>query len=273
MNSKLYKILLLFIMCISLTSNAQFLRKLGNKVSDAAENAVIRKSAQKTSKEVGKGMDGFFESTSKKERSKISSPNSVYAFDYNYQMQITSDGEQMLMDYYFKPNSDYAGMAMSQDNMQMFVVFDYNKEAAYTFMKSNNQRMYTSVNLDLDTDNDWANNPYTKSDYKVTDLPDREILGYKCQGKQIENEEWIFTMYYTDDIDISFRNILNASKDQSNDPSVLRDYFAEAEDAMMMYMKTVDKTGRKNQETIMECVAFEKVNQNFKTKNYQSINY
>ncbi|SEA34783.1 DUF4412 domain-containing protein [Psychroflexus halocasei] len=273
MKSNLHSILFMVAICSSITLNAQFLKKLGDRVTDAAENTITRKSAQKTSREVGKGMDGFFESTSKQQRSKLSKPNSKYAFDYNYQMQITTDGEQMLMNYYFKPNSDYAGMAMSQDNVNMFIVFDYDKEAGYTFMKSKNQRMYTSTPLDIETDNDWANNPYTKSDYTVNDLPNKNFLGYTCQGKQIENDEWTFTMYYTDEIEISFHNILNASKDQSNDPSVLRDYFAEAEDAMMMYMKTVDKTGRKNQETIMECVAFEKVNQNFKTKNYQSINY
>ncbi|MGO2295020.1 MAG: DUF4412 domain-containing protein [Psychroflexus halocasei] len=252
---------------------AQFWKKLGDKVTEAAENTVTRKSAQKTSNEVGKGMDGFFNSTSKKERNKLSKPDSKYAFDYHYQMEMTADGEKMLMDYYFKPKSDYAGMAMSQENVNMFIVFDYDKEAGYTFMKSNNQKMYTSTPLDIETDNDWANNPYTKSDYTVKDLPNRNFLGYTCQGKQIENDEWTFTMYYTEEIEISFHNILNASKDQSNDPSILRDYFKDAENSMMMYMKTVDKRKRRKETVTMECVAFEKANNDFKTNDYQSINY
>lgn len=259
---------------LALTSTqAQFLKKLGDKMSDAAENTVTRKSADKTSREVGKGMDGIFSSTSRKERSKIAKPDSRYKFDYHYQMEMTSEENAMQMDYYFKPNSNYAGMAMNQQGMKIFMVFDYNKSAAYSFMEGEGQKMYTPAALDLETANDWANNTYTKSDYTVTELPNKSFLGYSCQGRQIENDEWKFTMYYTDEVEVGFQNILNASTAQDNNPSVLREYFKDAENAMMMYMETVDKKHRGDASVTMECVAFEKANHDFKTNGYQAISY
>lgn len=262
-------------MCLlAITStHAQFLKKLGDKMSDAAENTVTRKSADKTSREVGKGMDGIFSSTSRKERSKIAKPDNKYKFDYHYQMEMTSDENTILMDYYVKPNSDYAGMAMNQEGMQIFMVFDYNKSAAYSFIEGQDQKMYTPATLDLETANDWANNSYTKSDYTVTELPNKSFLGYSCQGRQIENDEWKFTMYYTDEVKVGFQNILNASTEQDNNPSVLREYFNDAENAMMLYMETIDKKHRGDESVTMECVAFEKASNNFTTKGYQAISY
>lgn len=261
---------------VSQVSEAQFFKKLGKKVSEAAENTVTKKSANKTSDEVGKGMDGIFSGMKGKgkkgRKSEVASPDNSYQFDYHYEMKISTDGNTMNMDYFFKPNRDYAGMAMNKSGMKMFMVFDYNKEAMYSFISGKSGKMYTSTSLDLDTDNDWANNDYTKSDYTVTDLPNKTILGYSCKGKQIENDEWKFTMYYTDEIGISFQNILNASKKRET-PSVLSKYFKDAKDGMMMYMKSVDKKEKNYKAVTMECVGLDKQKNDFSTKNYQAMGF
>lgn len=264
---------LILCMLASVSIQAQFLKKLGKKVNEAAENTVTRKSADKTSDEVGKGMDGIFSSKKKKGDNKISTPDHYYKFDYHYQMEMTTKKNTVMMDYYFKPNSDYAGMAMTQSGMNIFMVFDYNKEAAYSFMKTQGRKMYASTSLDLNSDNDWINDEYTQSDYKVTTLPNKTFLGYSCQGKQIENKEWKFTMYYTKEVEVSFQNILNASKDSKNNPSVLSKYFKDAEDGLMMYMQSVDKKQRGKNSITMKCVDFEKEKHDFTTKDYQPMGF
>lgn len=261
-------------MAAYLPAHAQFLDKLSKKVSDAAENTVTDKSADKTSDEVGKGFDGIFSKKKKKKgEPDVSSPDNRYKFEYHYKMKMTTSSDKtMNMDYYFKPHQDYAGAAMTQSGMNIFMIFDYNKEASYSFMKTQGRKMYTSTALDMDTDNDWANNQYTKSDYTVKDLPNKNFLGYTCKGKQIENNEWKFIMYYTDAVNVSFHNILNASKQQDNNPSVLRKYFKDAENGLMMYMESVDKK-RNDGSFTMECVEFEKADHDFKTKGYQAMGY
>lgn len=266
---------LMLCMVAYLPTQAQFLKKLGKKVSDAAENTTTDKSANKTSDGVGKGFDGIFSSKKKKKKGSpdVSKPDNRYKFDYHYQMEMTTDNNTATMDYYFKPNTDYAGMAMTQSGMNIFMVFDYKKEAAYSFMKMEGRKMFTSTALDMDTDNDWANNEYTKSDYTVTNLPNKTFLGYSCKGKQVENNEWKFIMYYTTDVKVSFQNILNASKQQENNPSVLRKYFKDAEDGLMMYMETVDKKHNGRNSLTMKCVEFEKANHDFNTKGYEPMGY
>ena len=254
------------------TSEAQFFKKLGNKISEAAEKTVTRKSADKTSEEVSKGMDGIFSGMEKKGDNKISAPDHFYSFDYHYKMKMTTDEHNMKMDYFFKPGRDYAGMAMNQNGMKMFMVFDYNKEAMYSFISGKTGKMYTSTSLDLDTENDWANDQYNKSDYKVTNLPNKTILGYYCKGKQIENDQWKFTMYYTDEVGISFQNILNASK-KRNSPSVLSKYFKDAEDGLMLYMKSVDKKQKDYKAVTMECVDLDKQKHDFSTEDYKKMGF
>ncbi len=259
-------------MIVYMPSHAQFLKKLGKKVSEAAENTVTRKSADKTSEEVGKGMDGIFAGMKKKGDNKVSAPDHFYRFNYHYKMKMTSEGNTIKMDYFFKPGQDYAGMAMNQKGMKMFMVFDYNKEAMYSFISGKTGEMYTSTALNLGTENDWANDEYTRSDYKVTNLPNKTILGYSCKGKQIENDEWRFTMYYTDEVGISFQNILNASKKRSS-PSVLSKYFKDAEDGLMLYMKSVDKNQQDYEAVTMECIGLDKEKHNFSTKNYEQMGF
>lgn len=161
---------------------------------------------------------------------------------------------------------------MNQKGMKMFMIFDYDKEAAYSFISATSGKMYTTISLDLSTDNDWANDNYHKSDYTVTNLPSKTILGYVCKGKQIENSEWKFTMYYTDEVGISFQNILNASK-QRNNPSVLSKYFKDAENGLMLYMKSVDKKHKEYKSVVMECVALDKEKRDFSTTDYNKMGF
>jgi hypothetical protein len=270
----LAKIIVLTILFMAApTAEAQFFKKLGKQITDAAENAVTKKSADKTSKEVSKGMDGIFESMKGKiGNADVESPEKNYQFEYNYKMKMTADKDTIMMNYFFMPESDYAGMAMNQKGIKMFMVFDYSKEAAYSFISSENSKMYTSISLDLDTDNDWANDQYNKSDYTVTTLPNKTILGYNCEGKQIENSEWKFTMYYTNEVGISFQNILNAS-DKRNSPSVLSKYFKEAENGLMLYMKSVDKKEKDYKSVTMECVELDKQKHDFSTDDYQAMGF
>ncbi len=254
-------------------AHAQFFKKLGDKIGDAAENTVLNKSADKTSKEVGQGMESIF-SAPKKARKKTADlprPSRDYDFSYRCDMKISTSQINQTLSYYFDQNSDYAGMEIKQNGMQVFMIFDYGKETAYSFFSSRGNKMYSATGIDLDQSNEWANNPYTNSEYTVTKLPDKSFLGYNCHGKRIENDEWQFTMYYTDEINIGFQNILNASKKRET-PSVLRKYFADAQNGMMMYMKTVDKKNGKESIT-MECVNIEKVDHAFDTKAYAAMQF
>src|SRR5699024_9666916 len=164
--------ILVFAVCLVflVPAHGQFLKKLGRKVKEAAENKVSNKSADKTSDEVGQGFDKLFSKSAK--RSKTSKPRSNYKFTYHYQMHISGDMGAGEMDYYFEPNADYMGFSFEQQGADMFMVFDYKKSTNYSFMSAQGSKMMTAASLDLTGTNDWVNNDYNKSEYRITDLPD-----------------------------------------------------------------------------------------------------
>ena len=247
-------------------------KKLGKKISDAAENTVTDKSADKTSDEVGKGMDGIFSQT-KKSGKDLASPKNTYSFSYNYQMKISSKNTALKMDYYIDPGSDYIAMAMNKNGMNMFMVFDYDKEANYNFISRNGNKMMTTTSLNTNYSNDWVNNDYNKSDYTVTSLPNKTFLGYSCKGKQLENDRYKMIIYYTDKVDINMQDLFHARPKggQNEAAAVLQKQLPDMEKSLMMYLKTTDKKDGDGS-AVMECTKLEKVDRDFDTDGYQSMN-
>lgn len=263
--------------------NAQFLEKLGKKVGDAVENTVINKTTKKAEKETGNAMDEVLEpgKSNKKNKSKsqsnsknnsetnsnsspkTSSPTSKSSYDFSYQYQLTMKTTKgsMVMDYFVQPKADYMGSKMSMSGMEQFMIFENNK--IHTFMEMNGMKIAQSINsqnftneLDVDVD---------KNDYKVSEIPGKTILGYKCKGMKMENDEYEFKIYYTNDAPFSLNNL--GSSDQ-----IIPEKFKNqvGDNSLMMEMQMVDKKKNKNN-TTMECTLAAENKFTFSTQGYQSL--
>lgn len=103
------------------TAEAQFLKKLGDKiqkkVESAVEDVVVEKTADKASKATGKAMDKVFDINFEKSKSgKKITPKDIpasFEFEYLYRLTMTSatTGETAMdMDYYLKPGASYMGV-------------------------------------------------------------------------------------------------------------------------------------------------------------------
>lgn len=250
--------------------NAQFLKKLKKKVEQKVEQTVINKTADKAAQKTSKSMDKVFDPNLGGNRSgKKVTPTDVpgsFEFDYRYQMTMTTSQGQMEMDYFLKPNSPYLGVKMNQ-GMEMFMVMDGEKNINYMFMESGGTKIGTATSLDASdiTDTD----DYDMSDYTVTDLPNKTFLGYNCEGKRMENEDYVFIMYYTNDAEVSFNDVYKT--DPERIPDAVKSQFKGAEGALMMYMDMKDKKnkGKRNTSGTMECTVLEPTNFSFNTSGYQ----
>lgn len=271
---------LLFIVS-STTTEAQFFKKLAEKVTEDAERSVTRKTSQKTSKGVEDGFDGIFSSKKSRPKSKLEAathglfantekPEANYTFKYRYKMQIVAEDQAIAMDYYFQPNSNYLGLAMNQQGVQAFTVFDYDKASVFNFMQHQGRKMLTALNLDSTAALDTENNDFFESEYKVTKLPNKDFLGFSCEGKQLENSERQIIIYYTNKLEISFAQLLKASKQQETVPLNFENHLPNPDETMLMYMKTTEKKRRKKQVATIECTAFDQVNKTFTTAGYQT---
>jgi len=265
---------LIFVCALLFSGNtqAQFLKKLGQKVENRVENTVINKTSDKAARETGKAVDNILEpETNTKSDRRNSNSNQAskklpanFEFDYQYRMTMTTSQGKMDIDYFLKPGASYLGTKMNQ-GVEMFMVMDGDSNTNYMFMETGGSKIATATSL---KGNDIINSTNHKNDYSITDLPPRTILGYNCIGKQMENDEYLIKMYFTTEAKISFNDVFKSNNE--NLPDALKAHFKDADGALLMYMDMVDKKnkGEKSSSSTMECTLLQPKKFTFSTAGY-----
>ncbi|HLS30446.1 MAG TPA: hypothetical protein VK021_06290 [Flavobacteriaceae bacterium] len=270
--------ILLLVLLIGVPTQAQFWKKLNKKVQDAAEDKVLDKSAKKTSKSVDEGMDDIFsigkdngKKKFKKNKTKSSvSPQNSYFFSHLYVTSVEtseeSDEFKIDLEMFLTKSGEYMGMRGSQGEAQMFTVMDYSKATAFNFMSTPGGKMMFPVSIDIDDDeeDDFDNS----ADFKITSLPNKTFLGYKCKGKKLEDDEWEITLYYTDQVPVSMNSIFNDQNEEVT--NMFQKEAMDISNGLVMYMKGKNKRN-KDENYIMKAKKLEKVDYNFSTSGYQQV--
>ncbi|MEA1787207.1 DUF4412 domain-containing protein [Arenibacter sp. GZD96] len=260
---------LFFSMVFMETSEAQFLKKLKNRVEQTVEETVINKTANKAAEKASRSMDKVFDANlgSGKQGKRVVPENipGSFDFEYQYRLTMTTDKGAMDLDYFLTPGASYLGSKINA-GMEMFMVMDGDENITYMFMDSGGNKMATATQVDLsDIEED---DEFDTSGFTITDLPNKTYLGYDCIGKQMENADYVFTLYFTNDALISFNDVFKTDSDRV--PPALRSQLKDYEGALMMYMDMKDKKnkGKKNTSGTMECTLLEPVNFSFNTSGY-----
>lgn len=280
MNRRILIILLVSFLFGTVNSYSQILNRVRNrtverKIHNKVRNEAHKKGEEEAVKGIKKGIRSKYKSG--KSTSELAKPNQDYNFSYQYDMKMSTKKSDQMLTYYFKPQSEYMGMQIKQENVDLFAVFDFDEDLFYTFMKMSGRKMYSTSELNQDIKAKSDNN-YNQSPYKVTDLPDKKFLGYTCKGKQAENKEYKITVYYTNKTEISQQQLFSSSfqrgkkQGQNDNMYVFNKYFKEAEKGLIMYVENIDKKHLKNSSTL-ECVKLEKTKYNFSTKNYTAMDF
>jgi hypothetical protein len=146
----------------------------------------------------------------------------------------------------------------------MLMVFDEELDIMAIFMEtedgksgtllkspiSNNKNMEDEVNDAMDEA------AFALEEYTFTELGTKTILGYECQGFQMENDEMKMIMYMALDAPVSFNQIYGdhmKTTPEGFDPKWLE----KAENSIVMEMEMINKK-RSKYNTKMTCVALEK---------------
>ena len=252
-------------------ANAQFLDRLSKKVEKKVEDKIINKTADKAEKTTGKAMDKVLEPGSgKKNNSKTKTENnrnipskntsasfkSSYDFSYQYQLTMKTSHGNMVMDYFIQPKQEYLGAKMNMNGMEQFMIFENNN--INTFIEMNGMKIAQSMNSF-----DLGNNiEVDKNDYKVSEIPGKTILGYQCKGMQMENNEYVFKIYYTNNAPFSLTNF------GSSDEMIPEQFKKLMKDnTLMMEMEMTDKKQKKNN-TTMVCTLVKENKFTFSTQDY-----
>ncbi|MDB4293528.1 DUF4412 domain-containing protein [Maribacter sp.] len=266
---KIILLLLLLFGCTAVT-NAQFFKKLGKKVEKAAEKAVERKAEQKTTKETEKAFDSTFNKKRKKRKngstpsvSKVA-PATSYAFNYKAAMQIVNGKEVLYADYFLPTSGSYFGMALQDKKIkdEFMMVYDIDREAMFTYMTNNGQKMKMGVAFTSDDATEEA----PVFDIKATGNT-KIIIGYKCQEYKITGENMTATVWVTKDVEIRFPSTFhNTKKNKSDNQEWMKDL-----DGWAMEMEMIETAKKKPQTIIMKCLSIEESSLQVNSVEYQNL--
>ncbi len=238
-------------------AEAQFLKEIRDRAIERSKDVIIGKTADKAADKTSLAMDKLLNpdlgSLMNRGGSKVDMARlpDFYSFDYRYALKITTAEGYIDFDYFLSKNESYMGAKMNR-GMEMSMVFDEGRKVMLTIVGG----MATAIEMDLsdameEEDMDMYN------DYTFKELPNREFLGYDCVGREMENDEYKFTIYIAPDMEAGFGSMFKS--EHANIPPAMQKFSSEYENGLMMYMEMVDKKNkkRKNTSATMECVAFE----------------
>ena len=252
-------LLITLILLLDIPGNAQFINKLKDKLQRGAERAVLDKAEEETYKLTSKALEKMI-----RERFKNLSLDSInflpkdslppnYRFNWDYQLSVNSDDEQMLVDYLLTENRGYFGSSTEQ-NPEMIMVFDMNLKAFITYMENDGEKTAMAVripDINVGEADSLSDGSFTFEKTGNT----REIMGYTCEeyiGETPENKSMI---YITQEAEVGFGDFFRM--DQSRIPEGLDPDMIKAGQGLMMEMQMTDKNKKKNDMT-MTCTKLER---------------
>lgn len=139
----------------------------------------------------------------------------TYDFDYIYKVEMTNKKNTIQFDYYLTEDAGYFGFVLPTINkdeigMDMFTTIDNDNEITAMFMEMMGKKMVKTSKIklsDFDYDTD-------DSEYKITEIGSKTILGFECDGFIMENKESEITVHITNEAPVSFNKIWDNGKNK-----------------------------------------------------------
>lgn len=250
------------------SANAQFLKKLSDRVQQTVENVIIEKTADKAGEKTSNSMDKILNMKIPGMGGKPVDASEVpdsYDFEWKYSLRVNTKEGDMVLDYFLKPDHPYFGF--NTPTMEdMFMVMDSGKEIMVIYMQSEGNS--TMMAMAMPTDLNVEEMEDTSGDFTYEILPNKTIMGFNCKGVRATNEQYDMTMYFTNEAPVSFNDIYKSDKAQI--PEGMKKYFKDGENTLMLELTMIDKKKSKLNAT-MECIGLEEVQKIIDKSDYKSM--
>ncbi|KPQ13346.1 MAG: hypothetical protein HLUCCX10_13285 [Algoriphagus marincola HL-49] len=255
-------LILLTLVCSIPMAEAQFLKNLKKRVEERTKEVIEYKTADKAGQMTENAMEkilnpnlgGLMKDGGKGMSVDASELPDTYFFEYRYAMKMSTSAGEIQFDYFLNPNESYLGYKMDM-GMDLFSIIDEERKVIVNYIDGN--PIATSMDIAEDGESLDYEDEIDYESFTLTELPNREFLGYDCMGRQMENEQFKFIVYFATDMPANFDNVFKNT--QSNLPPEFQRLVDENQGSLMMFMEMEDKEnkGKKNGSATMECVAFE----------------
>ncbi|MEP1150359.1 MAG: hypothetical protein ABJH08_01415 [Balneola sp.] len=243
------------------STNAQIWKRIKNKTQQKVEDRVADKISDKLADAVMEKMSSKLEDSSNPYRgsTKISKPDNLpeeYRFDWQYQMKMTSNqsADEIMLDYRLSEEGDYFGYSTPHSE-DVFTVIDSEQEAMVSYMEEDGNSFAMSYSYPTNLVNEEMSNYEEQDDIEVTELPDKEILGYTAKGYKIDTPDSEMIIYVTSETGVSFSGM--TTMPNQGMPNYFSSNLDEMENTLMLYMKFESKSNS-DHTMEMECVGLEK---------------
>ncbi len=257
------------------TTQAQFWKKIKERVKGGVEEAILRKTEEKTVEKTENAIDSVFamDKILKRKKGKnkedIALPES-YDFEWKYILKMESKETRkkgmgaMEIIYYLNPNSSTFGskFKMSAKNGEedvlgnMIMILDSEIGAQLMLMDMNDHKVIQIMPSTIENQEDEDTFEDEMQSYEIVKTDTKTILGYHCQGFRFETEQGTVNIYIAKDTPVSF-NISSGEDSKYKhfkgfDTNTLREF----KNGLMMEMEfTSNKKKKHNMK--MTCVALE----------------
>jgi len=258
---------------IGIAAQAQFLKKLADRAEAAAERAVIRKTEQKAADKTNKTFDNVFSKKIGQKGGKAMDASILpdsYTYQWRYTLQTEFDKNTINTHYYLrKDGTDYASRIQMEDkNMMgnMLMIMD-NSLGSITMLFENEGKkigqIMTNPTVDIkDTENNVE-------DFEIKKIGTKQILGYTCQGFQMENNEMTVITYIATNTPVSLNSIFQNNTEnlpKGFDPKWLNEFAGK--NSLMMEMEMINKK-KKKKSAKMRCLALKQEPLTINISNYE----
>lgn len=201
---KLQLITLLFLLT-SVSTNAQFWKKLKDKATQKVEQKVDKE----TDKMLDKAIDG------NPEKAKKSQQTSSYIFTGSVTLEVTSNGETANFSVLFNKSKEVFCMHMNAgDGQNIYNVIS--PKGGVVFMNASGMKIKKSLPSDQFSHLDYADKIPKKSEFTKTGSS-KTILGYFCEEYQYKNEGSTVSAWVTKNFPITskYAPMLGMTKDSA----------------------------------------------------------
>jgi hypothetical protein len=266
----------LSIIFLGTSVQAQFLDKLTKRAQKSVERTILNKTDREVSKTTEETIDGVIKGDNEKNAEDdneiverkgmnifgggLEDIPDAYTFQYEIDMKITSNKDQSTLKYYVQPNASYFGNAMPDDNNKNVIVYDMENQAMVSFMESDGRKMAMKMRMPLDEkmqemiEKGQSGEENNVENMNITPIAGKTILGYKCKGYLVQQEEGTSKIYITNEAPVSFVGMFASMEKMQKNNNATNIPFDK--NAMMMEMEyTSNKKKRDNMHMI--CTSIE----------------
>ncbi|MFC0604198.1 DUF4412 domain-containing protein [Winogradskyella pulchriflava] len=179
------------------------------------------------------------------------------SYDFNWQLEtemVLGDKKKDVMEMTFliNENANYQATNIvdrkSKDMGNATMLFDADLNTMVMFMDAQGSKFLQMYPIpEVGESNENLDN------YKISKLPSKTIIGYSCEGLQLEDDRYIIKVYHTADAKIKLSNFMNFGGQNNKmdmpdiDPRVIKQF----SNGLILEMDVTDKKKSKNHMNII----------------------